>query len=332
VTTGSAFLARLARGALVADGAMGTMLWAERAPGAGCLEEWNLSALGAVERVHREYVKAGAEMVQTNTFGANRLRLTSYELTDRVDAINRAGVEIARRAAGRGVFVVGSVGPLGCGIGGEAEEGSSEAGEGSDEATESGRPRITAAEARDAFREQMLSLVNAGVDAILLETFSDLQEIGEALRAAREVGGATPVIAQFTVDAAGKLRDGADALDAFALLERWEPAAVGCNCSEGPASIESSLTLLLQAGKRPVIAQPSAGLPRRRGEQMQYPWPPKDFGVWAVWAFEAGVHAVGGCCGTSPDHIREIRAAADEHQRRRAKAPASTSGQAARRR
>jgi homocysteine S-methyltransferase len=329
VTTGSAFLARLAGGALVADGAMGTMLWAERSPRPGCLEELNLSAPGAVERLHREYVKAGAELVQTNTFGANRLRLAPYELTDRVAAINRAGVEIARRAAGRGVFVVGSVGPLGCGIAGEADEGSGEAEEGSSDATESGWPRITAAQAREAFREQTLSLVSAGVDAILLETFSNLQEIGEALMAAREVGGATPVMAQFTVSAGGKLRGGLTVAQALASLERWDPGAVGCNCSEGPASIESSLALLLTAGKRPVIAQPSAGLPSRHGEQMQYPWPPKDFGAWAAWAFEAGVHAVGGCCGTTPDHIREVRAAAGEHQRRRAMAPTPASGQAA---
>jgi methionine synthase I (cobalamin-dependent) len=317
VTTRSAFLARLDGGALVADGAMGTMLWAERAPRTGCLEELNLSAPGTVERVHREYVKAGAEMVQTNTFGANRLRLAAYGLAGRVDAINRAGVEIPRRAAGCGVFVVGSVGPLGCEIRGEAEE--------------SGRPGITAAEAREVFREQVVSLMSAGVDAILLETFSDLQEMGEALTAVRDVGGSTPVIAQFTVNAAGKLRDGADLGEALAVLERWDPTAVGCNCSEGPTSMESSLALLLSAGKRPVIAQPSAGLPSQRGEQMQYPWPPKDFGAWAAWAFEAGVHAVGGCCGTTPDHIREVRAAADDHLRRPAAAPAPASSKAAQR-
>jgi homocysteine S-methyltransferase len=325
VTTGSAFLARLAGGALVADGAMGTMLWAKRAPRAGCLEELNLSARDIVEKVHQEYVKAGAEMVQTNTFGANRLRLAPYGLTDRVDAINRAGVEIARWAAGHSVFVVGSVGPLGCRIAGEAGEGSGEAGE-------SGRPAITAAEAREAFREQVMSLVSAGVDAILLETFSDLREIGAALAAAREAGGATPVIAQFTLSVDGKLRGGVDVAEALASLERWDPSAVGCNCSEGPASIESSLALLLSAGKRPVIAQPSAGLPSQRGEQMQYPWPPKDFGAWAAWAFEAGVHAVGGCCGTTPDHIREVRAAAGEHQRRRATASTPASGKVAQRR
>ena len=128
------------------------------------------------------------------------------------------------------------------------------------------------------------------------------------------------MIAQFTLSADGKLRGGADPGEGLASLERWAPSAVGCNCSEGPASIESSLALLLSAGKRPVIAQPSAGLPSQRGEQMQYPWPPKDFGAWAAWAFEAGVHAVGGCCGTTPDHIREVRAAAGEHQRRRAMA------------
>jgi methionine synthase I (cobalamin-dependent) len=310
---------------------MGTMLWAERASRTGCFEELNLSAPGAVERVHREYVKAGAEMVQTNTFGANRLRLAPCGLTGRVDAINRAGVEIARRAAGRGVFVVGSVGPLGKGVA-EAKEGSREAEDGSGETPESGQPGITAAEAREAFREQVASLVSAGVDGILLETFSRLREIGEALAAAREVGGATPVIAQFTVSADGKLRDGLDAAQALASLERWDPCAAGCNCSEGPASMESSLALLLSAGRRPVIAQPSAGLPSQRGEQMQYPWLPKDFGAWAAWAFEAGVHAVGGCCGTTPDHIREVRAAAGEHQRRRRKAPAPASGIAARRR
>jgi methionine synthase I (cobalamin-dependent) len=174
--------------------------------------------------------------------------------------------------------------------------------------------------------------VSAGVDAILLETFSNLQEIGEALMAAREVGGATPVIAQFTVSADGNLRGGLTVAQALASLERWDPGAVGCNCSEGPASIESSLALLLTAGKRPVIAQPSAGLPSQRGEQMQYPWPPKDFGAWAAWAFEAGVHAVGGCCGTTPDHIREVRAAVGEHRGRRAMAPTPASGQAAQRR
>ncbi len=256
-TNSSRFLAGLSPGgAWVADGGMGTLLLARRAGFQGCLEELNLSAPEDVRNAHREYVRAGAEIIQTNTFGANRVRLSAVGLGGCVEELNRAAVALAREAAGSGVFVAGSVGPLGLWIA-EDTAGAGQPGE------------IGRLAARKAFREQIQALASAGVDLIVLETFSHLGELGEALAAVRDAGTRrVPLVAQVTVSAEGTLSDGATMEETLQLLKPCQPDAAGCNCSHGPASITTAIECLLAGAGCAVSAQPSAGLPRHEGEQL----------------------------------------------------------------
>jgi homocysteine S-methyltransferase len=281
---------------------MGTLLLAGRAGLPPCLEELNLSAPDEIRNAHREYVLAGAEIIQTNTFGANRVRLSAPGLSGRVEEVNRAAVALAREAAGPEVLVAGSVGPLGRRIVEDASAGQPD--------------EIPHAAAREAFGEQMAALAGACVDLIVLETFSHVEELGEALAAHDAGARGIPLVVQVTVNTEGTLGDGATIEGLLRFLNPWRPAAIGCNCSQGPASVRSAIEVLVARANCSVSAQPSAGLPRRQGEQLVYPWAAKDFGHWAAWAIESGVRIVGGCCGTTPDHIRAVRAAADEWRSR----------------
>jgi homocysteine S-methyltransferase len=219
-------------------------------------------------------------------------------LDGRAEETNRNAVALAREAAGSEALVAGSVGPLGRRI--------------VEDAAGNGQPdEIPRTAARAAFREQMEALRSAGVDLIVLETFSHLVELGEALAAHDAGTWRVPLLAQVTINTDGTMADGATIKELLRFLTPWRPDAIGCNCSQGPASIRTIIELLVAQAGCTVSAQPSAGLPRRQGEQLVYPWPAKDFGDWAAWALESGVRIVGGCCGTTPDHIRAVRAAAD---------------------
>ena len=211
----SEFRGQLANRVIVADGAMGTMLYAKGVFINRCYDELNLSASALVKEIHEEYVRAGAEIIETNTFGANRIRLGAYGFAEKLRAINQAGVKIAREAAGEHVFVAGAAGPLGVRI-------------------EPLGP-TSFAEARAIFREQFDALVEAGADLLVLETFANLVELREAITAAREAAGPEMVIvAQVTIDDFGNMPDGTETAIFAGKLDEWPVDVAGLNCSAGP--------------------------------------------------------------------------------------------------
>jgi len=277
---------------LLADGAMGTMLHARGFSFDRCFEELNLSDPQAVTGVHREYAAAGAQLILTNTFGANRYKLARHGLAEQVEAINRAGVELARRAVPAGRFVGGDVGPLGVRL---APFG-----------------RIQPEEARLAFAEQIAALSAAGIDFLVLETMTDLYEVKAALRAARQVDPALPVVASmtFTRDDRTLLGDSPEKV-ARELAEAGADV-VGVNCSGGPAQLLRLLKAMRQAAPQAALwVKPNAGWPEQVGGRIMYPADPEYFGDYALAFCEAGARIVGGCCGTTPAHIAAMRQALD---------------------
>ena len=294
--TKQAFLDRLAYGPILCDGAMGTQLYAHGASFESCFESLNLTRPELVSDIHRAYLAAGADIIETNTFGANRFKLAEHNLADQVAEINAAGVQLARQAvesAGRTAFVAGSIGPLGVRL---APTGP-----------------LTPEEARTAFREQVAALCQAGADALILETFGDLAEIQEAIRVAQAVCD-LPLIAQmtFTIDGRTPLGHTPEAV-ALALSELGV-AVVGANCSVGPArmlpvieAMRAVLENLDPSGLPYLSAQPNAGWPESAGGRIMYPATPDYFGDYARRFVVAGATLVGGCCGTTPDHIRAMR-------------------------
>jgi len=298
VTTRSSFLERLAEGPLLFDGAMGTMLHSQGASLDRCFDELNLTHPAMITDVHRAYIEAGARVVETNTFGANRLKLSEHGLHDKVTEINRAGVELARRAAeassDKSVLVAGSVGPSGRQL------------------APLGRLRPEAA--RAAFQEQVVALVDAGVDLLIFETFSDLEEMGEAVRAARGVCG-LPIIAQMTFTEDLRTPLGHTPEQVLEFLHDLDVDVIGVNCSVGPALVLRVIQHMretLDSGNGvPLSAQPNAGWPTRAGERLMYPAAPEYFGEYALSLIEAGAAVVGGCCGTTPAHVAAMRTALD---------------------
>jgi len=294
--TKQAFLDRLAYGPILCDGAMGTQLYAHGASFESCFESLNLTRPELVSDIHRAYLAAGADIIETNTFGANRFKLAEHNLADQVAEINAAGVQLARQAvesAGRTAFVAGSIGPLGVRL---APTGP-----------------LTPEEARTAFREQVAALCQASADALILETFGDLAEIQEAIRVAQAVCD-LPLIAQmtFTIDGRTPLGHTPEAV-ALALSELGV-AVVGANCSVGPARVlpvieamRAVLENLDPSGLPYLSAQPNAGWPESAGGRIMYPATPDYFGDYARRFVVAGATLVGGCCGTTPDHIRAMR-------------------------
>lgn len=279
---------------ILADGAMGTTLHARGVPFEACFDELNLTRPELVLEIHRSYLQAGAEIIETNTFGANRHKLSSHGLEDRVEEINRAAVELARQAvqeSGREALVGGSVGPLGVRM---APFG-----------------RVKPEQARQAFAEQIAALVQAGVDLIVLETHSDLHELREAILAAKEVG-ALPVIASVTFTRDDRTLLGDTPAQAARLL--WEAGAdvVGANCSGGPAQ----LLRVIKAMRRAVpqthySVMPNAGWPEQVGGRIMYPATADYFGDHSQEFYQAGASIIGGCCGTTAEHIAHMRAALD---------------------
>jgi homocysteine S-methyltransferase len=285
----------LTKNTLLSDGAMGTMLHARGVGFEKCFDELNLTNPGAVGDIHREYIEAGADIIQTNTFGANRFKLAKHGLEDRLKEINRSGVELARRVAatsGRDVLIAGDIGPLGVRI---APFG-----------------RVQPEEARAAFTEQIAALTDAGADLLIIETFSDLYEIREAIRAAKETTS-LPVIASMTFTRDDRTVLGDDPAKVAKALSEAGADVIGVNCSGGPAQLLRLLKAMRQAvpnGRFSVM--PNAGWPEQVGGRIMYPADPDYFGDYALSFREAGAGVVGGCCGTTPLHIAAMRKALDE--------------------
>ncbi len=301
------FLERLSKGPLLCDGAMGTMLYA-RAPESilhgRSFDELVLTDAALVEQIHREYIEAGAQVIETNTFGANSAKLAEYGLGDQVIAINRKAAQLAREArevSGQPVFIAGAVGPSGVlNIGASLEETA---------------PALVGL--RSLFREQITALVEGGVDLIVLETFSNLVELRQAVLAAREVGNLT-VVAQMTFSEDGESTSGSTPSEAAIMLCALDVPVIGTNCSIGPAgtldAIEemmSSIRSLVGAKTTPIwfSAQPNAGLPTRVENRFLYGSTPAYFAEYARRFAESGVQLIGGCCGTTPAHIAAMREA-----------------------
>ena len=281
---------------ILADGAMGTVLYARGVFINRCYDELNLTDPGLILSIHEEYLQAGSEIIETNTFGANRFRLARHGLAGSVAQINAAGVKLARQAvdhlkekqAGE-AWVAGSVGPLGVRLEPLGKTGLDEA--------------------RAAFAEQIDALAEAGADLIIIETMSALNEAREALAAAREVAPDLPVLVMVTVDDEGNCLDGASPAQAASLLTEWGAGAIGVNCSTGPATALTAIEAMRAATALPLAAMPNAGLPRAVEGRNIYLCSPEYMAEFARKAIVAGVQFVGGCCGTTPNHIRAMRSA-----------------------
>ena len=305
----SDLVAALGRQVLICDGAMGTMLHAAGNSLDRALPELNLSNSGLVTTIHESYLSAGADMILTNTYGANRLRLADQGFGDLVREINVAGARIAAQArdgAGRPVFVGGSVSPA---------------------VTASQRRRVAQTQRMEAIREQIEGLAEGGVDAIVLETFGYLDELAEAVRVAAEVTN-LPIIAQATFAADGRTLGGESPREVAAVLSGLPIAMLGTNCTLGPQGVLSVVEALVPHTDLPVSAQPNAGLPRRvSGRRFEYHVDGAYFARYARRLAEAGAALVGGCCGTTPAQIQaaagEISGMAPAPPRRQSSAAAS---------
>ena len=287
------FRERLERGVMVSDGAMGTMLYGRGVFINRCFDELNLSQPSLVREIHDEYVRAGAEILETNTYGASRPRLAGFGLADKLAEINRAGVRLAREAAAarEDVFVAGCIRPLGLRI-------------------EPLGP-TSFAEAREFFREQAAALAGAGVDLLLLETFGSVSELREAIAGARAVMPAGMVlIAQMTIGDDGRLLDGTELEDFTRFLDGSGADVIGLNCSVGPKAMFEAVERMAGLTKKPISALPNAGHPTKVEGRNIYLSSPEYLAQYARRMLWAGVRIVGGCCGTTPEHIRAIRSEA----------------------
>ena len=282
------FMDALAERVLVCDGAMGTMLYSRGVFINKSFDAMNLTQGPLVEAVHQEYVLAGADILETNTFGANRIKLASFGLADRLREINVAGAQIARRAAGDRAYVAGAIGPLGIRIEPWGKTGVDEA--------------------RDYFREQAAALVEGGVDLFILETFRDLNEIGAAIDAVRSVSD-LPIIAQMTTEEDGNTLDGTPPERFAPELEKRGATIIGVNCAVGPGPMLETIERMEAVTPLKLSAQPNAGKPRDVEGRNIYLCSPEYMASYARRFVLHGVRVVGGCCGTTPEHIRQIKAA-----------------------
>ncbi|MBI3998239.1 MAG: bifunctional homocysteine S-methyltransferase/methylenetetrahydrofolate reductase [Armatimonadetes bacterium] len=294
---GHPFLARLGEGPLLADGAMGTMLYARGVPFDQCFDAVNLTNPDLVRGIHRAYLEAGAELLETNTFGANRLKLAGHGLADRLAEINAAGAQLAHEvaaSAGRRIWIAGSIGPL-------------------------GRPMaplgaVSPEEATDAFVGQARALADGGVDLLILETFTDLNELEAAVRGAQRTAD-LPIIGQMTFALDGRTLLGYAPEEIAARLEALGVAAIGANCSVGPYGLLEVMERMATVSKTPLSAMPNAGLPSYAGGRLAYVASPAYMAEHARALAEMGVAVIGGCCGTTPEHIAAMRVAIAGRQR-----------------
>src|SRR5437764_704720 len=282
------FLSRLEKGPVLCDGAMGTVLYAKGIFINRCYDELNCSQPELIRGIHHEYLQAGADIIETNTFGANPARLGRHSMGERTRDINRAGAQVARDAAKSfDALVAGSVGPLGIRI----------------------EPlgKTSREEARAMFREQIAALVEGGVDLLILETFGYLEELHQAVLAARDVDPNIPVVAQVTIDEDGNCLDGSDPETFAPRMADWGTEVIGCNCSVGPVAMLSTLERIRRVTELPLSAQPNAGMPRAVDGRNIYLCSPEYMASYARKFVAAGVKLVGGCCGTTPEHIRVMK-------------------------
>jgi homocysteine S-methyltransferase len=283
------FLDALAERVLVCDGAMGTMLYARGVFINRCFDALNVTDPDRVADVHQQYVRAGSDVIETNTFGANRVKLRGFGLADQLHAINAEGARIARRAAGDKAYVAGAIGPLGVRI----------------------EPwgKIGKDEAEGYFREQAQALAEGGVDLFILETFRDINEVSAAIAAVRSVSP-LPIVAQMTTEEDGNSLDGTPPEQFAPVLAGQGPDVIGVNCSVGPAPMLETIERIASlTGTTPLAAQPNAGRPRDVEGRNLYLTSPEYMASYARRFIASGVRLVGGCCGTTPEHIRQIKAA-----------------------
>jgi homocysteine S-methyltransferase len=282
------FLTALDQSVLVCDGAMGTMLYAKGVFINRSFDELNLTRPQLVTEVHREYVRAGADIIETNTFGANRVKLAAFDLVRSLDDINVEGVKLARMAAGEAGYVAGAIGPLGIRIEPWGKTGVDEA--------------------REYFREQAQALLAGGVDLFVLETFRDLNEIGAAIDAVRSLSD-LPIMAQMTTEEDGNTLDGTPPERFAPELERRGATILGVNCAVGPAPMLETIERMEAVTRLRLSAQPNAGKPRDVEGRNIYLCSPEYMASYARRFVQRNVRVVGGCCGTTPEHIRQIKAA-----------------------
>jgi methionine synthase I (cobalamin-dependent)/5,10-methylenetetrahydrofolate reductase len=289
----SEFNDRLRDAILVSDGAMGSMLY-ETVGAQRSLEELNSTQPEAVFHIHQAYLNAGAQIIETNTFGANRNKLTTIGFGDRVTELNHRGVKIAREAreaARHEVFIAGSIGPLGL----------------QPQVSELPRDQMV-----QIFREQAGALEERGVDLFILETFTDLTELCAAVDAIRSFSR-LPIVAQMTYSEEGSAFDGTRPPQAWAELKPRDVQVIGANCTIGPQSLLPILREMASAAAGPLSAMPNAGFPHRMGDRIVYPKSsPEYFSLFAREAVEVGVRLLGGCCGTTPEHVRAMATTAKE--------------------
>jgi homocysteine S-methyltransferase len=289
LTVSDAFLDALRARVLICDGAMGTQLYAQGVFVNRSFEELSVSQPDLVLAVHDSYVRAGADVIETNTFGANRLKLSTFGLADEVSAINVAAAKLARHAARDAAFVAGSMGPLGVRVEPWGKTGLDEA--------------------EEIFREQAAALADGGVDAFILETFRDVSELGAAIRGVRQVSN-RPVVAMLTTGEDGASLDGMPAEQFTQRVLEFGPDVLGVNCSVGPAPMLDAIERIAAAAPHTLLAaMPNAGKPRDVDGRNLYLCSPDYMASYARRFALAGVRLVGGCCGTTPEHIRQIRLA-----------------------
>lgn len=284
------FLDAVRRSVLVVDGGMGTQIYERGVLFNVNYEELVVSKPELVQRIHEDYVRAGAQVLETNTFGANRIRLARHGYGERVREFNVEAAKLARKAMGDRGFVAGAIGPSGLVLAAFGEDD---------------RCRV-----RDAFREQAEALAEGGVDALMIETMRQPEELFLAIQAARQaVGDGLPIIAEVSVDEQLTLSDGTPVAEVGARLRDFGCDVIGVNCSDGPQVVLGAIEKLLPLGV-PLSAIPNAGIPRRVDDRFIYVSTPEYFGVFARRLCKLGVRLIGGCCGTTPEHIRRMAAAA----------------------
>src|SRR5688572_22342538 len=277
------FLSTIDNRVLVCDGAMGTMLYSKGVFISRCFDELNISNPQLVRQVHLDYVNAGVDILETNTFGGNRTKLMAHGLAEQTREINVHGARIAREAAGPTIFVAGAIGPLGIRIEPWGKTGIEEA--------------------RAIFREQAGALLEGGVDVFILETFSDLNEVHAAIQGVRDVSG-RPLIAQMTIEEDGNSLEGTPPEVFAKRLEEWGADVVGLNCSVGPQTMLDGIERIAGITSRKLSVQPNAGRPRNIEGRNFYLCSPEYMASYAKKFVGYGVRLVGGCCGTTPEHVK----------------------------
>ena len=283
------FRERVGKEVLVFDGGVGTYLYEKGIFINTCFDELNLVNPDIVAEVHRDYVNAGADIIETNTFGATRFKLAAHGLEPKVHEVNLSGAQIARKAAGDTVLVAGSVGPLGVQI----------------------EPlgKLSFDEAKDAFKEAIRGLLDGGVDLVVFETFSLVPELIQAVRALKELSPDFPFVAQVTMNDDGNLLSGTTLESFVAAITPFGPDAIGMNCSVGPKTMLDALEQLKTLTPIPISVQPNAGLPQNIGGRNIYMTSPEYIAEYAKRFVQTGAALAGGCCGTNPEHIKAIRRA-----------------------